>query len=46
MQTIGSVLADSISARIRKAINVNDEPTKALKPGRNGRRGYPDYKSA
>ena len=37
---------DSISARIRKALNVNDAPAKALKPGRNGRRGYPDYKAA
>jgi hypothetical protein len=25
---------------------VNDTPAKALKPGRNGRRGYPDYKAA
>lgn len=46
MQTIGGVLADSISMRIRKALNVNDAPAKALKPGRNGRRGYPDYKAA
>ena len=46
MQTIGGVLVDSISARIRKAINVNDAAAKALKPGRNGRRGYPDYKAA
>src|SRR5271157_4552587 len=46
MQTIGSVLVDSISARIRKAVNVNDAAAKALKPGRNGRRGYPDYKAA
>jgi hypothetical protein len=46
MHTIGGVLVDSISARIRKAVNVNDDPAKALKPGRNGRRGYPDYKAA
>jgi hypothetical protein len=46
MQTIGDVLADSISGRIRKAVNVNDDPAKVLKPGRNGRRGYPDYKAA
>jgi hypothetical protein len=32
--------------RIRKAFNVNDGPAKPLKPGRNGRRGYPDYKAA
>jgi hypothetical protein len=46
MQTIGSVLVDSVSARIRKAVNVNDAAAKALKPGRNRRRGYPDYKAA
>jgi hypothetical protein len=46
MQTLGGVLLDSISTRIRKALNVNDAPAKALKPGRNGRRGYPDYKAA
>ena len=46
MQTIGGVLVDSISMRIRKALNVNDAPAKALKPGRSGRRGYPDHKAA
>src|SRR5579872_4127253 len=46
MQTIGSVLTDTISARIRKGINVNDSPARPLKPGRNGHRGYPDYKAA
>jgi hypothetical protein len=46
METIGGVLLESISTRIRKALNVNDTPAKALKPGRNGRRGYPDYKAA
>jgi hypothetical protein len=46
MQTIGGVLVDSISTRIRKAFNMNDAPAKALKPGRSGRRGYPDYKVA
>jgi len=46
MQTIGNVLVDSISTRIRKAFTVNDAPAKPLKPGRNGRRGYPDYKAA
>jgi len=30
----------------RKALNVNDAPAKALKPGRSGRRGYPDHKAA
>ena len=44
MLSIGNVLRDSIAARIGKGLNVNDAPAKALKPGRNGRRGYPDYK--
>ena len=46
MQTIGNVVLDSISSRIRKGINVNDSPARPLKPGRNGHRGYPDYKAA
>jgi hypothetical protein len=46
MQTIGNVLVDSISARIRKAVNVNDAAARPLKPGRNGHRGYPEYKAA
>ncbi len=46
MLAIGNVLRDSIAARIGKGLNVNDAPAKALKPGRNGRRGYPDYKKA
>ncbi len=46
MLAIGNVLRDSIAARIGKGLNVNDAPAKELKPGRNGRRGYPDYKKA
>ena len=46
MLAIGNVLRDSIAARIGKGLNVNDAPAKALKPGRSGRRGYPDYKAA
>ena len=46
METIGNALVDKISARIGKGLNVNDAAAKPLKPGRNGRRGYPDYKSA
>jgi hypothetical protein len=46
MQAIGNVLLDSISARIRKAVNVSDAEARPLKPGRNGHRGYPDYKAA
>ena len=46
MQTIGNVVRDSIAARIGKGLNVEDAPARPLKPGRNGRRGYPDYKAA
>ena len=46
MQTIGNVVLDSISSRIRKGLNVNEAETKPLKPGRNGHRGYPEYKVA
>ncbi len=46
MLSIANTLRDSIAARIKKGLNVNDAPAKALKPGRNGRRGYPDYKKA
>ncbi len=46
MLSIASTLRDSIAGRIGKSLNVNDAPAKALKPGRNGRRGYPDYKRA
>jgi hypothetical protein len=37
---------DSIAARISKGLNANDTPARPLKPGRNGKRGYPDYKAA
>ena len=46
MLTIGNVVRDSIAERIGKGLNVEDAPAKPLKPGRNGRRGYPDYKVA
>jgi len=46
MLTIGNVLRDSIATRIGKGLNANDEQSKPLKPGRNGHRGYPDYKAA
>jgi hypothetical protein len=46
MQAIGQAATDSISARIRRGLNVQDDAAKPLKPGRNGRRGYPDYKVA
>ena len=46
MLAVGNVLRDSIAVRIGKGLNVNDAPAKALKPGRSGHRGYPDYKVA
>jgi len=46
MLTIGNVVRDSIAERIGKGLNAEDAPAKPLKPGRNGHRGYPDYKAA
>ncbi len=43
---MASLARDSIAQRIGKGLNANDEPAKPLKPGRNGHRGYPDYKIA
>ena len=46
MQGFAQVLADSIRVRIQSGQNIYDQPAAPLKPGRNGQRGYPDYKSA
>ncbi len=46
MQTIGQAVTDSVAARIRRGMNVEDAPAKPLKPGRDGKRGYPDRKVA
>lgn len=46
MATIAQITADSVTARIRSGLTVEDAEAKPLKPGRNGKRGYPDYKSA
>ncbi len=46
MLSIANTLRGSIAGRIGKGLNANDAPAKALKPGRDGRRGYPDYKKA
>ena len=43
---IGEATAQSIAGRIHQGLNANDEQAKPLKPGRNGHRGYPDYKAA
>ena len=46
MTVIGNLVIADVSARIHKGKNVQDESAKPLKPGRNGHRGYPDYKAA
>ena len=46
MATIGNLVIADVSSRIRKGRNVSDAATKPLKPGRNGKRGYPDRKTA
>ena len=46
MLEIGNVVVDSIKARLHNGLNVRDEESKPLKPGRNGKRGYPEYKVA
>jgi hypothetical protein len=46
MLAIANVVRDSIATRIGKGLNIEDEDAKPLKPGRNGHRGYPDYKAA
>jgi hypothetical protein len=46
MQGFALVLADSIRARIQSGQNIYDQPAAPLKPGKTGRRGYPDYKAA
>lgn len=46
MLEIATGVRDSIAQRIHAGLNANDLPAKPLKPGRNGHRGYPDYKIA
>ena len=46
MQGFAQVLADTIRARIQSGQNIYDQPAAPLKPGKPGRRGYPDYKVA
>jgi hypothetical protein len=46
MQGFAQVLADTIKARIQSGQNIYDQAAAPLKPGRDGKRGYPDYKSA
>jgi hypothetical protein len=45
MQSIGTDVLASIQARIRSGLNCDDSAAKPLKPGRNGKKGYPDRKA-
>jgi hypothetical protein len=44
MLGFGELLADTIRARIQSGQNIYDQAAAPLKPGRPGRRGYPDFK--
>lgn len=44
MEAIGNAVIADIKERIHKGLNSADAAAKALKPGRNGHKGYPDYK--
>ena len=44
MHEIGTEMLDTMWTRIGKGLNCDDAPAKELKPGRNGKRGYPDRK--
>src|SRR5579864_6274346 len=46
MQSFAQVLADSIRTRIQSGQNIYDRAAAPLKPGKSGRHGYPDYKTA
>ena len=45
MQSIGGVMLDTVWSRIANGLNCNDAPAKALRPGRNGKKGYPERKA-
>jgi hypothetical protein len=45
-ENIGVPVLAHIQARLHQAHNLSDAPALPLKPGKDGRRGYPDYKTA
>lgn len=45
MTELADAVRDSVILRIKSGINCEEKPAKPLKPGRNGKLGYPDYKS-
>jgi hypothetical protein len=46
MQMVATYTLNSIAWRISRGENCEDAAAKPLKPGKNGKRGYPDYKVA
>jgi hypothetical protein len=46
MLGFGELLADTIRARIQSGQNIYDQAAAPLKPGRDGHRGYPEFKAA
>jgi len=46
MLGFGELLADTIRQRIQSGMNIYDQAAAALKPGRDGHKGYPDMKTA
>jgi hypothetical protein len=45
MASLGGTVLTSVVDRIKKGVNCEDSPAKPLKPGRNGKTGYPDAKA-
>jgi hypothetical protein len=45
MAGLGATVLGSVADRIKRGVNCEDAPAKPLKPGRNGKKGYPDYKA-
>lgn len=46
MAGLGEVVLQSVVGRIKRGENCEDFPAKPLKPGRNGKKGYPEQKTA
>ena len=46
MASLGDTVLKAVSARIKSGQNCQDLPAKPLKPSRNGKKGYPEQKSA
>ena len=46
MASVGDTVLKAVSVRIKQGVNCQDLAAKPLKPGRNGKKGYPEQKSA